>query len=218
MAYEDAPFSGPDLDSVMSKNVGIVALTLVMSASGLAHSADLPMLVKAEEPVPASPYGLYNPYAYEFRGGWSISTKGPELGTSDINGSILFPKFVSFSGWKDYLAPRIRIGGAANLGGRTSYGFANAVWTYNYDRMFAEFFFGGMIHDGQLLAAHADKNATALGCRELYHFGANLGYRVDSHWSVMGTFEHASNGTGWWSHCPQNRGLNVTGVNVGYAF
>ena len=104
-----------------------------------------------------------------------------------------------------------------NLGGRTSYAYADGLWTVNFDRAFAEVFFGGLVHDGPL-ENHVDKNATALGCRELYHLGADLGYRFDQHWSVIATFEHGSNGEPVLSNCPQNRGINVAGVALGYSF
>jgi hypothetical protein len=45
-----------------------------------------------------------------------------------------------------------------------------------------------------------------------------LGYRFDQHWSIIATFEHGSNGEPILSNCPQNRGLNVAGVALGYAF
>jgi hypothetical protein len=197
----------------------VLSLTLGLSASGLAHSADLPLAApQSVGPADLAQPVLYNPAAFEIRGGYLMGSKGPEIGTSNVTGEVVLPKFVSLPGWQDLLIPRVQIGGVANLGGRTSYAHLNGLWTANYDRMFAELFFGGMVHDGPLLAPHADMGATALGCRELYHFGGNLGYRVDQHWSVMATFEHSSNGRPFWSHCPQNRGLNVTGVNVGYAF
>jgi hypothetical protein len=205
----------------MSSRALVLSLTLVLSASGMAYSADVPLLAAPQTVVPADsaqPALLYNPAAFEVRGGYSIGSKGPEIETSNVTGAVVFPKFVSLPGWQDLLIPRLRIGGVANLGGRTSYAYLNGLWTVNFDRVFAELFFGGMVHDGRLLAPHADMGATALGCRELYHFGGNLGYRLDQHWSVMATFEHSSNGTPVWSDCPQNRGLNVSGVSMGYAF
>ena len=187
-------------------------LAIALSGSSLAQAADVAL---QPSPTPGA-VPLYNPADYEIRGGFFESPFGPEKGTTDFNGSLVFPKFFALSGWDDLFVPRFRIGGDANLGGRTSYAYADALWTLNFGRFFAESFFGGLVHDGQLVAV--PKNETALGCRELYHMGVDLGYRFDAHWSVMGTFEHGSNGEPVMSDCPQNRGINVTGVSVGYSF
>ncbi len=146
-----------------------------------------------------------------------VAPFGVETGTSDATVAVVFPKWVRLPGWQDMLIPRFRIGGVANLSGRTSYAYADGLWTANFNRAFAEIFFGGLIHDGPLVN-NVDPTATALGCRELYHLGGDLGYRIDQHWSVIATFEHGSNGEPTLSNCPQNRGLNVAGVSLGYSF
>ncbi len=142
---------------------------------------------------------------------------GNEVGSSDVTAAVVFPKFVSLPGWQDLLIPRLRVGGVANVSGKTSYAYADGLWTVNFNRVFAEMFFGGLVHNGPLVN-NVDENASALGCRELYHLGADLGYRFDQHWSVMATFEHGSNGEPTLSNCPQNRGLNVAGLSLGYSF
>ena len=187
-------------------------VALALSASTLARADDL---LSGNPSAPAE-LQLYDPTKFEFRGGYLFSPFGPEQGTSDVTGALVFPKFVSLPGWQDMLIPRIRVGGVGNLGGRTSYAYADGLWTVNFNRAFAELFFGGLVHNGPLFAS-AD-NSTALGCRELYHMGADLGWRFDQHWSVMATFEHGSNGEPVWSDCRANRGLNVTGVSFGYSF
>jgi lipid A 3-O-deacylase len=101
------------------------------------------------------------------------------------------------------LIPRIRVGGVANLAGRTSYAYAGGVWTVNFNRVPVEVFFGGLIHNGPLIDRF-NNNAGALGRRELYHLGADLGYRFDQHWSVIATSEHGSNAAPTLSGCRQN--------------
>ena len=193
-----------------------LVLALLFNACALAQAADLPS--PAIPPaIPAQPDLLFDPTKFEVRGGFLVAPFGTEQGTSDLTGAFILPKFVSLPGWEDLLIPRLRFGGVANVGGKTSYGYADLLWTVNFNRFFGEVFFGGLIHDGPL-QNHYDNNATALGCRELYHFGADLGYRFDQHWSVMATFEHGSDGAPTFSGCPQNRSLNVAGFSLGYSF
>jgi opacity protein-like surface antigen len=188
---------------------------LALSASTVAQAADLQPPDTPSTPGTSVP--LYDPTKFEIRGGFFASPFGIEQGTTDVSAALVFPKVVSLPGWQDLLIPRLRIGGVANLGGRTSYAYADGLWTVYFDRAFAEVFFGGLVHNGPL-ENRVDENATALGCRELYHLGADLGYRFDQHWSVIVTFEHGSDGEPVLSRCPQNRGLNVAGVALGYSF
>jgi len=193
----------------------VLPLALALSASTLVQAADLPPPDVQSPPAASVP--LYDPTKFEIRGGFFASPFGVEQGSTDVSAALVFPKVVSLPGWQDTLIPRLRVGGVANLDGKTSYAYADGLWTLNVDRVFAEAFFGGLVHDGPL-QNHIDNNATALGCRELYHLGADLGYRFDQHWSVIATFEHGSNGEPVLSNCPQNRGLNVAGVALGYSF
>ncbi|MGA2491435.1 MAG: acyloxyacyl hydrolase [Roseiarcus sp.] len=190
-------------------------LALALSASTVAQAADLAPPNNPFTPAASAP--LYDPTKFEIRGGFFASPFGVEQGSTDVSAALVFPKVVSLPGWQDVLIPRLRIGGVVNLDGRTSYAYADGLWTLNVDRVFAEAFFGGLVHDGPL-QNHIDENATALGCRELYHLGADLGYRFDQHWSVIATYEHGSDGEPILSNCPQNRGLNVAGVALGYSF
>jgi hypothetical protein len=190
-------------------------LVIAVGASTIARADDLPSPVTPS--APAAPETLYDPTKYEIRGGFFAAPFGQEKGTTDINGSLVFPKFFSLPGWADGFVPRIRIGGTGNLGGRTSYAYVDNIWTVNIGRAFAEVFSGVLVHNGPLVN-HIDEDATALGCRELYHLGFDLGYRFDPHWSVLATYEHGSNGEPIMSDCPQNRGINVAGVALGYSF
>jgi lipid A 3-O-deacylase len=204
----------------MSKVTLSAALAVALGMSSFAQAADLPSSTAAPAPAPSAPVQaapLYDPTKFEIRGGYMAAPFGVEAGTSDLTAAVVFPKWVRLPGWQDMLIPRVRVGGVANLSGRTSYAYADGLWTANFNRAFAEIFFGGLVHDGPLVN-NVDPTATALGCRELYHLGGDLGYRIDQHWSVIATFEHGSNGEPTLSNCPQNRGLNVAGVSLGYSF
>lgn len=192
----------------MSKFGWLFALAL--STSNLAHATDLAL----PTPAPASAnISLYDPTKFEIRGGILFAPFGPEEGSTDVTAALVIPKFFTLPGWQDLLIPRLRVGGVANLGGWPSYAYVDGLWTVNFDRVFAELFGGGLVHSGSL-----QNNDTALGCRELYHMGADLGYRFDQHWSLIATFEHGSNGEPVMSSCSRNRGLNVTGLVLGYSF
>jgi hypothetical protein len=189
-------------------------LGCVLGLAGFARAADLP-----QSPAPSlagDPGFTYDSSRFELRGGGLASTWGPEKGSVDINGELVFPKVYSLPGWQDILIPRFHVGGMGNIDGRTSYGYAGGLWTWNYDRFFTEFFLGAAVHNGPLRAAN--RNQPNLGCRELYHIGANVGYRFDQHWSAMITFDHASDGEPTLSHCGANTGISVLGLRLGYAF
>ena len=187
-------------------------LALSLGAPAFAYAADAP--ASASSVSASTP--LYDPSRFEVRGGFLASSWGPEAGTPDINGELVFPKIVSVSGWQDVLIPRLHVGGMDNLVGRTSYVYAGGLWTVNFDRAFTEIFAGGAIHNGPLMSSVPGE--ASYGCRELYHVGANLGYRFDQNWSAMITFDHISNGRPTLSDCPANTGLSLLGVRVGYSF
>ena len=101
----------------------------------------------------------------------------------------------------------------ANTAGRTSYVYAGALWTYNFTpRWFVEGFFGGLIHNGHL--DDISDNMNGLGCRWAFHSGGSIGYRLNDRWSVMGTFDHLSNG----ELCSLNKGINDYGLRAAYSF
>ena len=72
-----------------------------------------------------------------------VSFHAPEIGDINLNGELVFPKFVNVPGWQDILIPRLQIGGMGNVSGGTSYAYAGPVWTVNFDHVFAEIFGGG---------------------------------------------------------------------------
>jgi len=203
---------------------GAFSALLALTLSGGAHAADI------SAPPSGAPWAV--PVAitdpadrWEARFGvFAHGVGSVEQGTIDLNGSIVSPR-LSFgaTGWWTFLIPRVEVGGAWNLSNRTSFGYADALWTIPvWDRLFVEGFVGPAVHNGSLTATptHA-----GLGCDVLFHAGASVGYRFSGNWSVMATFEHLSNGrTVFGINCGTNQGpgtnqgLNNYGVRVGYSF
>jgi lipid A 3-O-deacylase len=160
-----------------------------------------------------APPTLYHPERFELRGGlFAHAVASPEAGSVDANFELVAPRFFVIPGLPDYFTPRFHVGGIGNFAGRTSYVYAGTVWTFNLTpRWFAEGFFGGLIHNGNL--DDSASNMNGLGCRWGFHSGGSIGYRLNERWSVMGTFDHLSNA----ETCPFNKGINDWGLRVGYS-
>jgi hypothetical protein len=81
-------------------------------------------------------------------------------------------------------------------------------------RLFLEGELGGALTDA------APSGATPpfrnVGCSELFYWSINLGYRIDDHWNIMATEQHASQAGLCGDHV--NQGLNYDGIRVGYRF
>lgn len=192
------------------RRLHFVCVVVLAFATRSASSADL--IVKAPPFDDTAPWAstLYNPMSYELRGGVFATMLGPEIGSVDVNGEVVLPKFYTVPGIVNAFIPRLAAGGMANVDGKTSYGYLHALWTVNYTRnLFGEVSVGGAVNDGP---------NSQLGCPELVALGADFGYRLDAHWSAMLTFQHLSNGKGYLSDCPHNDGLNVLGLRFGYSF
>jgi hypothetical protein len=181
---------------------------------------------RAQEWTPLSPVPIDPANRFEVRAGvFAHGVGSVEKDTVDFNGSFVTPRLpLAVGDFWAFLVPRFEIGGAANFSGRTSFGYANALWTIPvWDRVFVEAYVGPAIHDGSLTPTATQ---AGLGCNVLFHAGASVGYRFDEHWSIMGTFEHLSNGkTLFGIDCGTNRaatgsnqGLNNYGVRIGYSF
>jgi hypothetical protein len=154
----------------------------------------------------------------ELRGGYYATFLGPERGASAINAELVAPKFVSIPWLPDVLTPRLHAGVTDSVSGKTSYGYVGALWRLNYtERLFGEITIGGAIHNG-IISTRDETGRASFGCRELYHLGANFGYRIDQNWSALITFEHLSNGNHVLSNCPRNEGLNLLGFRIGRSF
>lgn len=133
--------------------------------------------------------------------------------TIDINAELVGPRLpVPIDGWAKVFVPRPMIGVMANTGGKTSFAYLSAVWTFQLDKFFFEPIFGVAVHNGYLDNPPPDR--LALGCNPLFHTGISVGYYVTDHWSVMGTWQHISNA----DTCHRNVGLNTYGIRAGYSF
>ena len=148
-----------------------------------------------------------------------------EGNTWDLSGAVLTPRLnFGVPGYWAYLLPRFEVGGSANLSGRTSFVYVDMLATLPITRwLFIEPFVGGAVHDGSLSGS---PTMSDLGCRALFHVGASVGVPITQNWSVIGTFEHLSNGKGiFGTNCGTNQtgigngndGLNNYGLRVGYA-
>jgi hypothetical protein len=157
---------------------------------------------------------LYHPERFELRGGvFAHALASPEAGSVDANLELVAPRFFVIPWLPEYLTPRFHVGGIANFNGKTSYVYAGALWTFNLTQSwFVEGFFGGLIHNGNLDDNASDMNG--LGCRWAFHSGGSIGYRLSDRWSVMGTFDHLSNG----QICTYNKGINDYGLRAAYSF
>jgi lipid A 3-O-deacylase len=195
-------------------------LCLVVAASCVAHTnaraADLP----DRSALPVTPaVSESQPVGFEARlGAFAHGVGSIEKETVSVSLDFVTPRLLAARNeWWDALVPRAYVGGMINLQGRTSSIRAGALWLFPItDRVFAEVFFGGAVHDGSI---NGDATHAALGSRVLFNVGGALGYRFDRNWSGMLTFDHLSNGnrvfgTGF----VRNEGINSYGVKFGYAF
>jgi lipid A 3-O-deacylase len=79
-----------------------------------------------------------------------------------------------------------------------------------FDSVFAEFSFGGAIHDGKLDST--DPNRKELGSRVLFHAAASIGIMVGETTSISLYVDHISN-AGIEEH---NEGLETAGIRIGF--
>lgn len=213
----------------------IVALLVAIGPGrwvGSSYAADVP-LAPAPYPMPAavpappppqpSPPNIGDSFEARF-GAYAAGIGSAEKGTVDLNATLLSPRLnIGLPGYWANLLPRFRIGGAANLMGRTSFAYADIAMTLPVMNWFyVEPFFGGAIHNGSLTPT---STLAGLGCPMLFHVGGSVGVPITEHWSVLGTFEHLSNGRGIFGvNCGTNwvgggnQGLNNYGVSASYAF
>ncbi len=127
----------------------------------------------------------------------------------DINAEVMFrPTIPVYLG-----AIRPVIGGTFTTTGGTSHAYAGLRWQAELGGgFFLGLGAGGAVHDGHTLPD--SWNHKALGSRVLFHFPAELGYRLDSHNSISIYFEHTSNA--WLAK--YNEGLDRIGLRYGYKF
>jgi Lipid A 3-O-deacylase (PagL) len=208
-----------------------VACFVYLAADLNAKSADFPSTAPAVPAIPDQSALFVSPAGgpgtqFEARFGLFYHGVGSnEHNTFDLNGSVLSPRLdLGVTGYWAYFLPRFQLGGAANLSGRTSFAYADAAFTLPITQwLFFEPFVGGAVHDGSLTPT---PTLAGLGCPLLFHAGVSLGVPINQHWSVIGTFEHLSNGKSLFgvdcgtnqSATGSNQGLNNYGLSVGYAF
>ena len=198
---------------------------VINRASALAISLGLSQTVAAADLPSSSPpppvFTQSNPSflsGWEVRGGVFGSTWAAEKGEVNINGEVISPRLYQLQGWEAYLIPKWQFGATGNVEGGTSYAYTGPIWNIEYQRFFVDLSVGGAIHNGQLTFNNYDPSRNVLGCRVLYHTGADVGYEFDEHWSGMVTFDHISNGAGTLSDCHINQGATILGARIGYRF
>lgn len=206
--------------------VSVAGAIAYFAAVSSATSADVAPAAPVPYVQPSAPIPFDPGTSFEVRFGEYVHGVGSvERYTPDVSGSFLTPRlnFWGITGlWADFV-PRLQFGGNYNLVGRTSFAYADMAWTFPIGRwLFFEPFFGGAIHDGSL---YGTPTLSGLGCPELFHVGGTFGVPVVPHWTVMGTFEHLSNGKrAFGVDCGTNQigggneGLNNYGLRIGYDF
>jgi hypothetical protein len=150
----------------------------------------------------------------EVRVGALAHDRGP-LGRhkeSGIDGNLEF-LFVSPDFLHYILSPRPQIGFSVNSDGNTSSGYFGLNWEWRPWRgLFADFSFGGMVHNGHNRTD--DIHRKELGCHILFRESVEVGWRFAGRHSLSFLFDHSSNGR----LCAKNEGLNDLGIRYGYSF
>ncbi|MBN8956387.1 MAG: hypothetical protein J0H17_07360 [Rhizobiales bacterium] len=104
----------------------------------------------AQQWAPLSPVPIDPANRFEVRfGAFAHGVGSVERDTVDFNGSFVTPRLpIATNDFWAFIVPRFEIGGAANVSGRTSFGYVNALWTIPvWDRVFVEAYVGPAIHD-----------------------------------------------------------------------
>lgn len=113
------------------------------------------------------------------------------------------------------LRPRVYTGAAvATSSNGVNQAYGGLSWTFDMTkRLFVEFGAGGTVHDGDL--DNPGGSGPQLGCRFLFREYAAAGVRLDEHWNVSASVEHASHA----NLCDgPNNGLTRAGLALGYTF
>jgi hypothetical protein len=117
-------------------------------------------------------------------------------------------------------SPQIEFGAHISTIGRASLAHLGLNWrTQLFDTpVFIDGVFGVAVTNSKL--ANTTPPERDVGCPGLLYFGADLGYQIDQHWSIMGSIYHASHASLCNLFIPdaKNDGLNGFGVKVGYKF
>jgi lipid A 3-O-deacylase len=109
-----------------------------------------------------------------------------------------------------FLTPRPHLGTTIGFG-KTDEFYWGVTWDAKlFGPTFLEASFGGAAHDGPT----NDPGVPSYGCQVNFRESASLGYAIDSHWRVLATIDHMSNG----NLCQPNHGLTNAGIRLGYHF
>ena len=130
------------------------------------------------------------------------------------------------------LNPRAIIGGVINVEGDTHQAYVALDWMYQFENgIFVEGSFGGVAHTGNLTQAteacapgancslagnrrFVDTGEPTLGSSVLFREHAEIGYRMDSGWTVSVIGAHISNA----GFDGDNDGMDFLGVRFGFDF
>lgn len=131
----------------------------------------------------------------------------------DIGAEVLFtsPEFLDFIG-----SPRPYASIGISTAGDTNHAAAGLSWEYDFESgIYGGGFLGLAYQDGYINNAPEDR--LRLGSPILFHFGADLGYRIDGHWGIALFWEHMSNGS-ILGNATANEGMDNIGIRIGYRF
>jgi lipid A 3-O-deacylase len=113
------------------------------------------------------------------------------------------------------LSPRPHLGASINTSGDTSFLYFGLTWTWNiYQGLFADFSFGGTVHDGWLDSHDPDPEQRLMGSRLLFRESLELGVRFWDHHSLSVMLDHTSNA----GLADKNQGNDDVGLRYGYHF
>ncbi|WP_427453262.1 acyloxyacyl hydrolase [Litorimonas sp. WD9-15] len=156
------------------------------------------------------------------------SLKFADENSVGVNTEIIFeePEVLKWA-----LSPQPYVNGTLNLGGKTSFAGGGLMWRQSLgDRLYADFAFGGVIHDGEtdvkFSGPETDESISEFfrrlrteiefGSRLLFREQVTLGVRVNEDWAAEVFVEHLSNGT--LIGDGQNDGVNSLGVKASRRF
>ncbi len=147
---------------------------------------------------------------------------GKESGVN-IAGELVFssPEFLSWA-W----APRPYVNLSLNTDGLTNFGGAGLAWSHTFgERVFGEFDFGLVIHDGittlptnpaDPVRIRLDATRVILGSDVLFRSVFALGLHIDENWDGALVFEHLSHGQILAQG--RNEGLDNIGIRISRKF
>lgn len=194
----------------------LAAMQVPVVAADIAPAA--PGYLPPAPSAPLAPTTLWR-NTWDIRlGGFAHAIGSAEKNTGDVGVHLVLPSlFGDPTSWWQLLIPRPYVGAMVSVPHRSDSFRGGALWRFPlWGGFFTEGFFGGAYDDGSL---SGDATHNALGSHWLFNAGGSLGYHIDEHWSILGTFDHLSNGkTAFGTGFKRNVGVNDWGLQVSYAF